>query len=81
MEKPVPAKRVFNLIVDANATAEQVASGKYVKTIAEAFNAAPSNSSTRFLVLITNGTYNLGGMVQILRELYFSFRQGKIMCL
>lgn len=40
MEKPVPAKRVFNLIVDANATAEQVASGKYVKTIAEAFNAA-----------------------------------------
>ncbi len=61
MEKPVPAKRVFNLIVDANATAEQVASGKYVKTIAEAFNAAPSNSSTRFLVLITNGTYNLGG--------------------
>lgn len=61
MEKPVPAKRVFNLIVDANATADQLASGKYVKTIAEAFTAAPLNSSTRFLVLITNGTYNLGG--------------------
>ncbi|MFB9110058.1 pectinesterase family protein [Flavobacterium gyeonganense] len=61
MEKPVPAKRVFNLIVDANATTDQIASGKYVKTIAEAFTAAPSNSSTRFLVLITNGTYNLGG--------------------
>lgn len=61
MEKPVPAKRVFNLIVDANATADQIASGKYVKTIAEAFTAAPSNSSARFLVLITNGTYNLGG--------------------
>jgi hypothetical protein len=61
MQKPVPTKRVFNLIVDANATAEQVSSGKYVKTIAEAFTAAPSNSSTRFLVLITNGTYNLGG--------------------
>ncbi len=61
MEKPVPAKRVFNLIVDANATADQITSGKYVKTIAEAFTAAPTNSSTRFLVLITNGTYNLGG--------------------
>jgi pectin methylesterase-like acyl-CoA thioesterase len=61
MEKPVPAKRVFNLIVDANATADQITSGKYVKTIAEAFTAAPANSSTRFLVLITNGTYNLGG--------------------
>lgn len=61
MEKPVPAKRKFDLIVDANATADQVASGKYVKTIAEAFNKAPSNSSTRFFVLITNGTYNLGG--------------------
>ncbi|WP_269236083.1 pectinesterase family protein [Flavobacterium flavigenum] len=61
IEKPIPAKRVFNLIVDANATADQIASGKYVKTIAEAFNAAPSNSSARFLVLITNGTYNLGG--------------------
>ncbi|WP_304196513.1 pectinesterase family protein [Flavobacterium alvei] len=61
MEKPVPAKRVFNLIVDANATVDQIASGKYVKTIAEAFTAAPANSSTRFLVLITNGTYNLGG--------------------
>ncbi|WP_165932645.1 pectinesterase family protein [Flavobacterium cellulosilyticum] len=61
MVKPIPAKRVFNLIVDADATVDQVASGKYVKTIAEAFNAAPSNSSTRFLVLITNGTYNLGG--------------------
>jgi pectin methylesterase-like acyl-CoA thioesterase len=61
MEKPVPAKRAFNLIVDANATADQLASGKYVKTIAEAFAAAPLNSSTRFLVLITNGTYNLGG--------------------
>ncbi len=61
IEKPVPAKRVFNLIVDANATVDQIASGKYVKTIAEAFTAAPANSSTRFLVLITNGTYNLGG--------------------
>lgn len=61
MEKPVPAKRVFNLIVDANATADQITSGKYVKTIAEAFTAAPANSSTRFLVLIANGTYNLGG--------------------
>jgi len=61
MVKPVPAKRVFNLIVDANATADQLASGKYVKTIAEAFTAAPANSSTRFLVLITNGIYNLGG--------------------
>jgi hypothetical protein len=61
MEKPVPSKRVFNLIVDANATPEQISSGKYVKTIAEAFTAAPSNSSARFLVLITNGTYNLGG--------------------
>ncbi|CAD0001948.1 pectinesterase family protein [Flavobacterium salmonis] len=61
MEKPVPAKRVFNLIVDANATVDQIASGKYVKTIAEAFTAAPSNSSARFLILITNGTYNLGG--------------------
>lgn len=61
MEKPIPAKRVFNLIVDANATTDQLTSGKYVKTIAEAFNAAPANSATRFLVLITNGTYNLGG--------------------
>jgi uncharacterized repeat protein (TIGR02543 family) len=61
MEKPVAVKRTFDLIVDANATTEQVASGKYVKTIAEAFNKAPSNSSARFLVLITNGTYNLGG--------------------
>ncbi|MFH6996582.1 pectinesterase family protein [Flavobacterium sp. FlaQc-57] len=61
MEKPVPAKRKFDLIVDANATAEQLATAKYVKTIAEAFNAAPSNSASRFLVLITNGTYNLGG--------------------
>lgn len=61
MEKPVSVKRVFNLIVDANATEEQVSSGKYVRTIAEAFAAAPSNSTTRFLVLITNGIYNLGG--------------------
>jgi len=61
MVKPVPAKRNFDLIVDANATADQVTSGKYVKTIAEAFTKAPSNSTTRFLVLITNGTYNLGG--------------------
>ena len=61
MEKPVPAKRKFDLIVDADATAEQIATGKYVKTIAEAFNAAPSNTASRFLVLITNGTYNLGG--------------------
>ncbi len=61
MEKPIPAKRGFDLIVDASATAEQLTSGKYVKTIAEAFTKAPSNSSTRFLVLITNGTYNLGG--------------------
>ena len=61
MEKPVPAKRKFDLIVDANASAEQLASGKYVKTIAEAFTAAPANSASRFLVLITNGTYNLGG--------------------
>lgn len=61
MEKPVPAKRKFDLIVDADATADQIASGKYVKTIAEAFNAAPNNSASRFLVLITNGTYNLGG--------------------
>lgn len=61
MEKPIPAKRAFDLIVDANATADQITSGKYVKTIAEAFTKAPSNSSTRFLVLITNGTYNLGG--------------------
>ncbi len=61
IQKPIPAKRDFNLIVDANATAEQISSGKYVKTIAEAFNAAPSNSTSRFLVLITNGTYNLGG--------------------
>ncbi|MCI9846033.1 pectinesterase family protein [Flavobacterium pectinovorum] len=61
MEKPIPAKRIFDLIVDANATADQVTSGKYVKTIAEAFSKAPSNSATRFLVLITNGTYNLGG--------------------
>ncbi|MFH6956912.1 pectinesterase family protein [Flavobacterium aquidurense] len=61
MEKPVPVKRKFDLIVDADATAEQLATGKYVKTIAEAFNAAPSNSASRFLVLITNGTYNLGG--------------------
>ncbi|GGF05789.1 hypothetical protein GCM10011518_13780 [Flavobacterium limi] len=61
MEKPIPAKRTFDLIVDANATADQVTSGKYVKTIAEAFAKAPSNASTRFLVLITNGTYNLGG--------------------
>ncbi len=61
MEKPVPSKRNFDLIVDANATDEQIASKKYVKTIAEAFNAAPNNSASRFLVLITNGTYNLGG--------------------
>jgi len=61
MQKPIPAKRNFDLIVDANATDDQVASGKYVKTIAEAFTKAPANSSTRFLVLITNGTYNLGG--------------------
>lgn len=61
MEKPIPTKRKFDLIVDADATADQIASGKYVKTIAEAFNAAPNNSATRFLVLITNGTYNLGG--------------------
>lgn len=61
MEKPIPAKRTFDLIVDANATTDQITSGKYVKTIAEAFTKAPSNSSTRFLVLITNGTYNLGG--------------------
>ena len=61
MTKPIPAKRNFDLIVDANATDDQVASGKYVKTIAEAFTKAPANSATRFLVLITNGTYNLGG--------------------
>lgn len=61
MEKPIPAKRKFDLIVDADATTEQLATGKYVKTIAEAFNAAPNNSASRFLVLITNGTYNLGG--------------------
>lgn len=61
MEKPIPVKRKFDLIVDADATTEQLASGKYVKTIAEAFNAAPNNSASRFLVLITNGTYNLGG--------------------
>lgn len=61
LEKPVAVKRTFDLIVDADATVEQLNSGKYVKTIAEAFTAAPSNSSTRFLVLITNGTYNLGG--------------------
>ncbi|WP_427874015.1 pectinesterase family protein [Flavobacterium sp. MMS24-S5] len=61
MEKPIPAKRKFDLIVDADATVDQIASGKYVKTIAEAFNAAPNNSASRFLVLIANGTYNLGG--------------------
>jgi pectin methylesterase-like acyl-CoA thioesterase len=61
MEKPIPAKRKFDLIVDADATAAQIASGKYVKTIAEAFTAAPNNTASRFLVLITNGTYNLGG--------------------
>ncbi|SDJ29160.1 Listeria/Bacterioides repeat-containing protein [Flavobacterium glycines] len=61
MQKPIPAKRNFDLIVDANATDDQVASGKYVKTIAEAFTKAPSNSATRYLVFITNGTYNLGG--------------------
>lgn len=61
MAKPIPAKRVYDLIVDANATATQLATGKYVKTIAEAFTAAPLNSTTRFLVFITNGTYNLGG--------------------
>ncbi|POY41170.1 hypothetical protein C3L50_01200 [Flavobacterium alvei] len=61
MVKPIPAKRVYDLIVDANATATQLATGKYVKTIAEAFTAAPLNSTTRFLVFITNGTYNLGG--------------------
>ena len=61
IQKPIPAKRDFDLIVDANATDDQVASGRYVKTIAEAFNKAPSNSATRYLVFITNGTYNLGG--------------------
>ncbi|MFL9831725.1 pectinesterase family protein [Flavobacterium sp. ST-87] len=61
IQKPIPAKRDFDLIVDANASDEQVASGKYVKTIAEAFNKVPSNSATRYLVFITNGTYNLGG--------------------
>ncbi|WJS93812.1 pectinesterase family protein [Flavobacterium johnsoniae] len=61
MEKPIPVKRNFDLIVDANATDQQIASKKYVKTIAEAFSAAPNNSASRFLVLITNGTYNLGG--------------------
>ncbi|WP_281299303.1 pectinesterase family protein [Flavobacterium limnophilum] len=61
MVKPIPAKRVYDLIVDANATTTQLATGKYVKTIAEAFTAAPLNSTTRFLVFITNGTYNLGG--------------------
>ena len=61
MEKPIPAKRTFDLIVDPDATADQLASGKHVKTIAEAFTAAPSNAAARFLVLIANGTYNLGG--------------------
>lgn len=61
MEKPIPVKRKFDLIVDADATADQLATGKYVKTIAEAFTAAPNNAATRFLVLISNGTYNLGG--------------------
>jgi len=61
MEKPIPVKRNFDLIVDADATADQLATGKYVKTIAEAFTAAPNNAAARFLVLITNGTYNLGG--------------------
>ena len=61
MQKPIPAKRNFDLIVDANATDDQIASGKYVKTIAEAFTKAPSNSASRYLVFITNGTYNLGG--------------------
>lgn len=61
LEKPIPAKRGFDLIVDALATDEQVAAGTHVRTIADAFSAAPSNSNTRFLVFVTNGTYNLGG--------------------
>lgn len=61
IQKPIPTRREFNLIVDADATEEQITSGKYVRTIAEAFDAAPPNAASRFLVLITNGTYNLGG--------------------
>lgn len=61
MVKPVPAKRVFDLIVDANATTTQIATGKYVKTIADAFTAIPTNSASRFFVLVADGSYNLGG--------------------
>ncbi|MGY5354588.1 pectinesterase family protein [Wenyingzhuangia sp. IMCC45467] len=59
--KPIPVKRNFDLIVDANATETQLNSGRYVKTVAEAFEAAPADAATRFLVFITNGTYNFGG--------------------
>lgn len=79
MEKPIPVKRNFDLIVDANATDEQIASKKYVKTIAEAFSAAPNNSASRFLVLITNGTYNLGGDGTNPQDIVLKLPSGKIM--
>lgn len=77
LEKPIPAKRGFDLIVDANATVEQVNSGQYVKTIADAFNTAPSNSSTKFLVLISDGTYYLGGDGTTPQDIVLTLPSGK----
>ncbi|MFV0289799.1 MAG: pectinesterase family protein [Mangrovibacterium sp.] len=60
IDKPIPTKRGFDFIVDADATDEQVATGTYGRTIKSAFDAAPSNQASRFLVYIANGTYNMG---------------------
>ncbi|MFV0365936.1 MAG: pectinesterase family protein [Mangrovibacterium sp.] len=59
IEPTKPTKKVFDLIVDANATP---VSGKVVNTIEEAIAAAPTglSSANRYRVLIKNGTYDSG---------------------
>ncbi len=61
LSKPTATKKTFDFIVNADASDEQIATGKYGRTIESAFDAAPHKATERFLVYITNGTYDLGG--------------------
>lgn len=54
MDRPVPALKAFDFIVDPEATP---VAGKVGNTIESAFAAAPSNSSTRFFIYVKNGEY------------------------
>ena len=55
MDRPVPDMKGFDFIVDPDATPID---GKIGNTIVSAFASVSENSTTRFLILVKNGTYN-----------------------